>query len=175
MWFAWGLYAYGQGHPQFTMAMAPPPLAQAALDTDDVSTSSMYISARTDKQQACWTWLKYFSTSRVPGASNFPARRSAAQSDAMNQAQPGMAAVYQAYAAALHRAGQLTPGGDAPGTPPIDYYWFYRAIDQALQGKDLERELAEAQALTEQYVACVRAGGQRETCDQQVDPNYGQH
>jgi ABC-type glycerol-3-phosphate transport system substrate-binding protein len=175
MWFAWGLYAYGQERPQFTLAMAPPPLAQAALDTDDIWTSSMYISARTDKQQACWTWLKYFSMSTIPGASNFPARRSAAQSDALNQAQPGMAAVYQAYVAALDRAGQLAPGGDAPGVLSIDYYWFYRAIDQALQGKDLERELAEAQALTEQYVACMRSGGQRETCTQQVDPNYGQY
>jgi ABC-type glycerol-3-phosphate transport system substrate-binding protein len=152
------------------MAMAPPPLAQAVLDTDDISTSSLYISARTDKQQACWTWLKYFSSSTVPGASNLPARRSVAQSAALNQAQPGMAAVYQAYAAALDRVGQLAPGGDGPGTPSIDYNWFYRAIDRTLQGKDLEQELAEAQALTEHYMACVRAGGQRETCIQQVDP-----
>jgi hypothetical protein len=142
---------------------------------DDISTSSIYISAQTDKQQACWTWLKYFSTSIVPGASNFPARRSAANSDAVNQAQPGMAAVYNAYTAALDRAGQLTPGGETFETPPIDYYWFYRAIDRALQGKNLEQELAEAQALTEQYVACARTGGERQACDQQVDPDYGQH
>jgi multiple sugar transport system substrate-binding protein len=175
-WFAWGLYAYGQDRPSFTMAMAPPPLAQAVLDTDDISTSSLYISARTDKQQACWTWLKYFSASTVPGASNIPARRSVAQSAALNQAQPGMAAVYAAYAAALDRIGQLAPGGNAPGgnapgTPPIDYNWFYRAIDRTLQGKDLEQELAEAQALTEHYMACVRSGGLRQTCTQQVDPN----
>jgi hypothetical protein len=74
----------------------------------------------------------------------------------------------------LYRGGQLAPGGEAPGTPPIDYYWFYRAIDRALQGKNLEQELAQAQALTEQYVACVRSGGERQPCDQQVDPNYGQ-
>jgi ABC-type glycerol-3-phosphate transport system substrate-binding protein len=171
-WFAWGLYAYGQDRSQFTMAMAPPPLAQATFDTDDVSTSGMYISARTDKQQACWTWLKYFSATTVRGASNVPARRSIAQSDAVNQNTPGMATVYNAYAAALDRAGQLAPGGDSPGTPPIDYYWFYRAIDRALQGKNLEQELTQAQALTEQYVACVRAGGQRQVCDQQVDPDY---
>ena len=174
MWFAWGLYAYGQDRPPFTMAMAAPPLGQAVLDLDDVSTSGMYISARTEKQQACWTWLKFFSTTTIVGASNFPARRSVAQSTASNQGAPGMAAVYNAYAAALDRAGQLAPGGDVPGTPAIDYYWFYQAIDHALQGKDLEHELADAQALTEQYVACVRSGGQWETCDRQVDPNYGQ-
>jgi ABC-type glycerol-3-phosphate transport system substrate-binding protein len=173
MWFAWGMYAYGP-QPQFTMAMAPPPLGQAMLDLDDVSTSSMYISARTDKQQACWDWLKFFSTNTIVGASNFPARRSVAQSEAFNQATPGMASTYTAYIAALDRTGQLAPGGESPETPPIDYYWFYRAIDRALQGQNLEQELAQAQALTEQYVACVRSGGQRQSCDQQVDPNYGQ-
>jgi hypothetical protein len=85
-----------------------------------------------------------------------------------------MAAVYNAYAAALDRVGQLAPGGDSADTPPIDYYWFYQAIDQALQGKNLEQELAAAQALTERYVACVRAGGQRQACGQAVDPSYGQ-
>ncbi len=173
MWFAWGMYAYGPD-PQFTMAMAPPPLGQAVLDPDDVSTSSMYISAHTDKQQACWDWLKFFSTNTIVGASNFPARRSVARSDAFNQATPGMAATYDAYIVALDRGGQLALGGEAPETAPIDYYWFYRAIDRALQGKNLEQELAQTQALTEQYVACVRRGGERQSCDQQVDPNYGQ-
>ena len=56
----------------------------------------------------------------------------------------------------------------------IDYYWFYQAIDHALQGKNLEQELAAAQTLTEQYVACVRSDGDGQTCAQQVDPNYGQ-
>jgi ABC-type glycerol-3-phosphate transport system substrate-binding protein len=155
------------------MAMAPPPLAQAVLDADDVSTSGMYISAQTDKQQACWTWLKYISTSTVLGASgNIPARRSAAHSDALNQEQPGLAAAYDAYAAALDRAGKGAPGGDAPEAPAIDYYWFYQAIDRALQGQNLEQELAGAQALTEQYLACVRSGGDERTCGQQVDPNY---
>jgi multiple sugar transport system substrate-binding protein len=171
MWFAWGLYAYGP-QPQFTMAMAPPPLAQSALDADDISTTSMYISARTDKQQACWAWLKYFSTNTIGGLGGFPARRSVAQSGVGGQGAP---AVYDAYLHALERAVPLPPGGESPGTPPIDYFWFYRAIDHALQGKDLERELATAQALTEQYVACVRGGGQRQFCDQQVDPNYGQY
>jgi ABC-type glycerol-3-phosphate transport system substrate-binding protein len=170
MWFAWGLYAYGQDRQPLTLGLAAPPLAQAALDTDDVPTSSLYISAQTDKQQACWTWLKHVSTSLSIFA-NIPARRSAAHSEAVNQQQPGMAAVYDAYAAALDRAGQLAPGGSAPGAP-IDYYWFYQAIDRALQGKHLEQELAAAQALTEQYMACVRAGGQQRACAQQVDPDY---
>jgi hypothetical protein len=77
------------------------------------------------------------------------------------------------FAWGLYAYGQDRPQFTMAMAPPIDYYWFYRAIDHALQGKNLDQELAQAQALTEQYVACVRAGGQRETCDQQVDPNYG--
>ncbi|MEO7913029.1 MAG: hypothetical protein ABIV47_25555 [Roseiflexaceae bacterium] len=174
MWFAWRMYAYGQ-EPQFAMAIAPPPLAQSVLDTDDLSTSSLYISAGTDKQQACWTWLRALSTTTLQGMAGFPARRSVAQLDTTNQAMPGAAATYQAYIQALERVGQLSPGGETSDTPPIDYYWFYRAIDRALQGKNLEQELAEAQALTELYVACVRGGSDRQSCGQQVDPNYGQY
>jgi ABC-type glycerol-3-phosphate transport system substrate-binding protein len=177
MWFAWGLYAYGPEQPQFAMAIAPPPLAQSLLDADDLSTTSLYISASTDKQQACWTWLRALSATTLDGIAGFPARRSVAQSDTTNQAMPGAAATYQAYMQALDRVGQVQLGGETFGPPPIDYYWFYRAIDRALQGHDLERELAEAQALTDQYVACVRGGSQREAeaCDRQVDPNYGQY
>jgi ABC-type glycerol-3-phosphate transport system substrate-binding protein len=166
MWFAWGLYGYGPDSQRLTLGMAVPPLAQAALDLDDVPTSGMYISPHTDKQQACWAWLKYLSATPGPFTS-FPARRSTAHSEAMNQAQPGLAAAYDAYAAALDRAGQL-----APGEAAIDYYWFYQAIDRALQGKNLEQELEVAQALTEQYLACVHSGGQLQACAQQVDPDY---
>jgi hypothetical protein len=166
-YFSTGLYSV-----RFTMAFALPPLAQAVLDSDDIPSSSMYISAQTDKQQACWSWLKYFSTSANIFAT-FPARRSAAHSEAMNQEHPGLAAAYDADAAALERTGQLPPGGSAPGAP-IDYYWFYQAIDRVLQGKNLDQELAAAQALTQQYVACVQSGEQHQACAQQVDPQYGQ-
>jgi hypothetical protein len=177
MWFAWGMYAYGPEQPQFAMAIAPPPLAQSVLDADDISTTSLYIAAGTDKQQACWMWLRALSATTMDGIAGFPARRSAAQSDTTNQAMPGAAETYQAYMQALERVGQVQPSGESFGPPPIDYYWFYRAIDRALQGRDLERELAEAQALTEQYVACVRGASQHaaEPCERQVDPNYGQY
>ncbi|HET9223580.1 MAG TPA: extracellular solute-binding protein [Roseiflexaceae bacterium] len=174
MSFGWGLYPptpWPPQNPRFTIAAAVPPLAQAALDTDDVWPSSMYISAQTDQQQACWIWLKHFST-RTGLFADFPARRSVAHSDAMNQEHPGLAAAYDAYAAALDRTGQLPPGGHDPKKSPIDYYWFYQAIDRALQGKNLEQELAAAQALTEQYLACLRSGGQHQVCTRQVDPDY---
>ncbi len=90
----------------------------------------------------------------------------------MNQEHPGLAAAYDGYASALDRAGQLPPGGHNPKKSSIDYYWFYQAIDRALQGKNLEQELAAAQAITEQYLACLRSGGQYQACTQQVDPGY---
>jgi hypothetical protein len=37
-------------------------------------------------------------------------------------------------------------------------HWFYAALDNALQGKDLEQELAIAQERTTQFLACVRQG-----------------
>jgi hypothetical protein len=54
----------------------------------------------------------------------------------------------------------------------MDYYWFVRAMDHALAGKDLERELAEAQATTEQFLGCMRAGAKGTDCAKQVDAEY---
>jgi hypothetical protein len=54
----------------------------------------------------------------------------------------------------------------------MDYYWFFHAIDRALQGQNLERELATAQTLTEQYVTCVQSGMPGAACAIQVDPDY---
>jgi hypothetical protein len=110
-----------------------------------------------------------FLSSQVISLSDFPARRSAAQSDAFTQsASPGAMEVYEAYLSLLDRATILPPPSDAQ----FDLYWFYRAIDRALQGEDLERELQEAQQLTEQYLACVQAGGAGAVCATQVDPEY---
>jgi hypothetical protein len=99
-----------------------------------------------------------------------PTRRSVAESEAFKQILPGAAEVYQAYDTALQRAA---PAADvsSPGVL-IDYYWFDRSVDRALQGKDLERELAEAQTLTEQFLACRNAGDDRASCATQVDPSY---
>ncbi|MCG8347451.1 MAG: hypothetical protein MI924_06680, partial [Chloroflexales bacterium] len=55
---------------------------------------------------------------------------------------------------------------------PLDYYWFFRAVDRALQGGDLEQELADAQDLTEQHLACVRSGAPAGVCARQVAPDY---
>jgi hypothetical protein len=62
--------------------------------------------------------------------------------------------------------------GSGPASRQIDLFWFFRAVDRALQGKDLDRELADAQAKTEQFVACVRGGEAPLSCAKQADPTY---
>jgi hypothetical protein len=55
----------------------------------------------------------------------------------------------------------------------IDYYWFYRALDQVLQGEaDLEQAMAAAQVTTEDYLACLRNDTEAYVCATQVDPEY---
>jgi len=87
------------------------------------------------------------------------------------EAAPGAVEVYMAYREALER----TPDVDISQSyqqMPIDFFWLFQAVDRALQGEDLEQELAAAQALTEEFLACVRDGAEAEVCAPQVDPDY---
>jgi ABC-type glycerol-3-phosphate transport system substrate-binding protein len=175
MWFDYGVdvaMQRQQQSPELEIAVAPPPLGQRPLAPDDMHVGGFYIAARTQAAQACWAWLKALSEDSVglPGA--FPARIGVAESQRFQaQAAPGAAVVYQCYRAALFRRPDAVSETDL-NRSPIDFYWFYRAIDRALQGEDLERELADAQALTEQFLICVRGGTQAGTCAHQVDPQY---
>jgi multiple sugar transport system substrate-binding protein len=170
MWFTFGLDPENYQSPDFKVAIAPPPLGTSRVTADDLQVSGLYISASSQHPEACWTWLKYLSSAVAGLAVGFPARSSVAESQAFaNQAPPGALDVYNAYRAAFER----TSGSDiALDRSQIDLYWFFRAVDQALQGKDLERELADAQTMTEQYVACVQTGTAGRTCALQVDPSY---
>ncbi|HWQ14546.1 MAG TPA: extracellular solute-binding protein [Roseiflexaceae bacterium] len=176
MWFDFGLGLVrvvigGPERRPFTRAIAPPPLGGDAATPNDVRVSGMYIAAGAQAPEACWAWLRYLSrdTSLLDGA--FPARRSLAESpEFLARAQPGAAEVYAAYRAALDRPPASS--GENPEAQ-IDPYWFFRAVDRAIQGGNLEQELAEAQRLTEQHLDCVRDGGGRAECAQAVDPEYG--
>jgi multiple sugar transport system substrate-binding protein len=176
MWFGEGdrFFSSSTNAASFTTAIAPPPLGKGPLAPEDINASGLFISARTQQAQACWQWLSYLSQSAVAlGANNgFPARSSIAASDAfLNKATPGAAEVYQAYRAALDRSG-ANPSREPFYRSKLDYFWFFRAADRALQGKDLERELADAQTLTEQFMACIQGGAQASACATQVDPTY---
>jgi hypothetical protein len=93
---------------------------------------------------------------------------------ARRSAQPEAPAGAAAEIAAATYAVLSRPLGANPAywDAPIDFFWFYQAVDRALQGADLERELADAQFLTEQHLACVRGGEQPGVCARQVDPKY---
>jgi ABC-type glycerol-3-phosphate transport system substrate-binding protein len=175
MWFDYGFEVSSMRSQQvagLSVAVAPPPLNNRPLAFDDFNVGGMFISAKKQHPEACWTWLKVLSEHGATAQGTFPARISVAESATFRaQALPGAADVYKAYRAAFDRTPATLTDTDL-NRSPIDFYWFYRAVDHGLAGKDLERELADAQVLTEQYLACVRAGTKAGTCAKQVDPKY---
>jgi ABC-type glycerol-3-phosphate transport system substrate-binding protein len=181
MWF--NNSRYGGDAPQyfFAYAVAPRPFGDSAVTPRDFDViTGWFISAQTPYPAACWQWLRYLSAehSRISEVGRFPARISQAESAAfLEGATPGMAEVYAAYAAIFDSSAPGSVASRYEGrisadSDQIDGYWFYQAIDRALQGADLERELADAQFLTQQYIACHSSGEGWAACARQVDPNY---
>jgi hypothetical protein len=140
----------------------------------DYTIESLYISPQSQHADACWAWFKYLSSDASGFQSGFPARRSVVQSEAfIQQSPPGMLDVYNAYAdASIAAQEDINNTLPEPEETMIDRFWFYRAVDRAIQGKDLERELTDAQRITEAHLSCIRGGGDRATCATQVDPTY---
>jgi ABC-type glycerol-3-phosphate transport system substrate-binding protein len=161
--------------PQYTRVIAPPPLGSGLLSQENIRSSGLFISEQTQHVQQCWQWLKFLSSqpSDLAAQGSFPARRSLAEADAFLQLAPsGAADVYKAYRAALDRAPEPGSQPASADQASIDFYWFYRAVDRAFQGKALDRELDQAQTLTEQYLICIRSGGQAAVCAKQIDSTY---
>ncbi|MEM8531407.1 MAG: extracellular solute-binding protein [Chloroflexota bacterium] len=164
MWFVFGLNSINNDSTTFTTVLTSPPLSTGTVTTNRLRMLGLHISANTNQPRACWTWLKHLTndTSGLQGL--FPANRSLIT----NQTLPdGATEVYAAYDEALSQS-TATPTNDAM----IDYFWFLRAVDRALQGTDLAEELTDAQTLTEQYLACVRGDSDGATCATQTDPEY---
>jgi ABC-type glycerol-3-phosphate transport system substrate-binding protein len=176
MWFDFGAKSLGVepgGYQGFVPAIAPPPLAQGGVTANDFSMRGLSISVHTQHPEACWSWLKELSSDLSILAGTFPARRSLAESNAfMNQAPIGAQMVYQAYLAAFERTSDTGSASARGDQDQLDYYWFFRAIDRGLQGKDVERELADAQRMTEEYLDCVRSDVSGSVCVTLVDPEY---
>lgn len=174
MWFDYG-YGFGFGGPdqQAKPAVAPLPLGGHSLAPEDVNVRGLHISAQTPNADACWTWLKHLSEQAGTFDGGFPARRSLVENETFAAQLPaGAADVYRAYTEVLDRAPQTAEAPKPYYMAKIDYFWLFRAIDRAMQGEDLERELGDAQAVTEQYTACVGGGGKEYECAKQVDPDY---
>lgn len=170
MWLSYGDFSHGmQGN--FKQAIAPPLLGTHPLSPDDFNANGLLISAKTQNVQACWQWIKHLSADTSAMEGQFPARISVAEAEAfVEQAPAGAIEVYQAYRKAMERPA--TEQRESSFDNSFDYFWFFQAVDRALQGKSLEKELADAEELTKQFLACVRNNGKQSTCAKQVDPNY---
>lgn len=173
MWFDFGTNFFGfrqGGYQGFTRALAPPPLSGGAVTSNDFPETGLYISANAAQPQACWTWLKHLTGVLAGLGGGFPGRMALVDTDEFaKQAPEGALEVATAYRAAFDRAPSPAEQVDDSA---INYFWLFRAVDRALQGKDLARELTDAQALTEQYLTCVQAGTFGSDCATQVDPDF---
>jgi multiple sugar transport system substrate-binding protein len=165
---------FGFGGNQGDIATAPAPLGSGNLSADDIQTRGLYISATTQHADACWTWLQQLSGDASLLQGSFPARISVAESEAFTaQAQPGALDIYNAYREKLDSGPLAATNSPSRNQPDATYFWFYRAVDRALQGGNLEQELADAQPLTEAYLACAQEeGADLASCATQADPEY---
>ncbi|HEU4328641.1 MAG TPA: extracellular solute-binding protein [Roseiflexaceae bacterium] len=153
--------------------IAAPPLPPTGLNPNSFGVRGLYISANATDPQAVWRWVKFLSRSSGALYGRFPARSSVAQSEEFLRGLPeGAAGVYRAYSAALEQSPDAARSRPAPGGH--ETYWYYRAVDRVLRGeeRDLERALADAQNLAEEFLSCTRAGGAPATCAKQADPTY---
>ncbi|MEM8531330.1 MAG: extracellular solute-binding protein [Chloroflexota bacterium] len=136
-------------------------------------TTGLYIAADTPHADACWQWLRYVSDNVTGIIGGMPARTDDVITERFAQdAEPGQSEVHAVYREALARATNREVQTFFLHDPNLDPFWFYRALDQALQGANLEQELTNAQQLTEAYLACVDAGGVGGDCAVETDPDY---
>lgn len=84
----------------------------------------------------------------------------------------GLSDVYEVYQEALAQTTQREVNTLLTNNVNRDLYWFYQAIDAALQGANLEQELTNAQQLTDGYLACVAGGGDQSDCALEIDSDY---
>jgi multiple sugar transport system substrate-binding protein len=160
-------YAEGSALP---VALAPLPPTNEQIPGVMVN-QALYIAANNPEPAACWRWIQALSASEELGAGrSLPARRSLLGTAAT---QPGIREGTAELAAAYSAALAAPAGSAAPWErSAFNSFWLIRAVDRALQGGDLERELADAQFLTEQYLNCAQGGEAHEACARAVDPTY---
>ncbi|MEM8531366.1 MAG: extracellular solute-binding protein [Chloroflexota bacterium] len=177
MWMtdsAWGGLSRDADDPDaISVGLVPPPRDRDTIGPSDVIIQGTYISPQSEHPEACWEWLKFLSNhSTFMNPGSFPARRSLAQSPTfLSQASPRAAELYEDYLPRLNDPTALSEQ-DLFNTPFFDPFWLYRAVDRAIQGRDLAEELAIAEKLTNEYLQCVRQDGEPRECAEVVDPTY---
>jgi ABC-type glycerol-3-phosphate transport system substrate-binding protein len=158
--------------PELTISLAPLPLGDSRLTVNDFEVRGLHIVAATLHPQACWSWINYLSSEAALLHSRvFPVRTSVATSDtsvSRSQMSLELRAIYQRYIDLLNQQ----PVTAASEPEAKDYFWFYQALDNALQGGDLKAELEVAQRTTDAYLAWVHDGDAPGACARQVDPAY---
>jgi multiple sugar transport system substrate-binding protein len=152
-----------------------PVLADGTGSGGILTTTGYFISTQTENRQACWQWITFLN--RQPAAvQGIPARISVARSDEFRQKVGAERA--DAYLASVGDADrpssfQLFAEEEWLGGA---IYWYGQAFGQVIEGKaSVEEALDAAQALADDYRACVIAGDDYsqaawEACIQEVDP-----
>lgn len=157
----------------FTLAVAPAPLGERSISAEGVYARGFHISAGTEHTNACWDWITYLSTDDSLLQGGFPARLSMANAQSFTEdAQSGAVETFQAYHQAFQEQDPAANATPTPDRSNLDTFWLLQAVDRAMQGENLEQELANAQELTGQFLACLQTGEEKSTCATTVDPSY---
>ncbi|NOK60860.1 MAG: extracellular solute-binding protein [Chloroflexi bacterium AL-W] len=159
--------------PPFEVNIAPLPLNNGALTTDDFAVRGFHISAETPNPQPCWEWLKFLSQDVNNLRNELPARQSLFDDPTLVSQSPGAAAIIELYRDVLMQPSE--PGATSGVFATLEMYWFFKALDDAIQGEqDLGEGLAEAQEMSVAYLECLNANeaAARAECAVLVDLEY---
>lgn len=163
-----------QPSPPFEPAIAPLPVGRSGVSGGDFGTGiNFYISARTDKSQACWDWITYLSGKVELIRWSMPARLSLAQSEQfLKQSSPEIIELIDVYRQSLD-----TTRGKSIVLNPMEYsletYWLLKALTEIVEEQaDPGTVLARAQETTNAFLDCTAAGGEPGRCAHEVDPHY---
>ncbi|NWG20315.1 MAG: extracellular solute-binding protein [Chloroflexi bacterium] len=176
MWFVFFGPLLDATQKDIPVAMAPLPRSASGYRRMPFAASALFVSSKTPYPREAWTFVSWMSRNPLVSSGYVPARTSLARSPSFQAAMPpGLAEVYAAYADAFEQPEDLARFRvTEASTLAFDSFWFYRAVDRILQepGRDIARELYEAQQLTEEYLICVRSGEVSAQCAHDVDPSY---
>ncbi len=176
MWFIFFSSLVDPALRDVPISMAPVPRSASGERRTPFSAMALFVSSETAYPREAWTFVSWMSRNPLISAGYVPARTSLARAPSFQAAMPpGMAEVYDAYAEALQRPDDMSRYRDAAtGSVVFDFFWFYRAVDRAIQNPalDVARELDAARRLTEEYLICTRSGATPARCAHDVDPSY---
>lgn len=150
----------------FDVGVAAPP--QGSSPMEGFASRSFFISAQTDKRDACWRWLS-FLVMQPEATTMLPASLAVVESDVWREGVGEETAA--AWQAVLAR-GMGTAPADAGAS--LAAYWLGEALHEVLQGRDVTEALEYAQEAAAAFLACYdQSDGSREAtevCAVEADP-----